>query len=453
MYRPFSKSELKEKRKEYEKLYDKRHLLVQMDKTMDWSYVYSLLQPFYSKDKGRPSLDPLMLVKILIIQYVEGFRSVRFTCKQIEQHITYRWFLGLSMSDSVPCHSSVSKFLRHRVDPKVWETLFEYVLLQIKKEGFLSPETWAADETELKANANKRKRVKVIRKEIETEDEHVLQLLNKKRLQYGKKPLAPKPPKEVKKEVICSTTDPDAGLSVKHDPRGLFAFHDHRIVDTLHNFILDAHVTSANVPGHRVLMERIDRVRQRIGYTPKEIVLDAGYYNARLGRALEEKKIDAYVSYRRFHRKEHPKCRSSRFRLVKEDVYVCPCGVEFIYSTSTRAGYHEYKPRVKGSCAGCPVANDKGDRVLRVSVHQEYYQKLKERRLSKRGKVLRLVRPATIERSFAESKELHGLRFARYRGVPYVQIQVWITAMIQNLKKWIKLRSLQLHGIDLSYHK
>ncbi|MBE2920254.1 IS1182 family transposase, partial [Anoxybacillus flavithermus] len=73
--------------------------------------------------------------------------------------------------------------------------------------------------------------------------------------------------------------------------------------------------------------------------------------------------------------------------------------------------------------------------------------------LSEKGKVFRLVRPATIERSFAESKELHGLRFARYRGVPYVQIRFWITAMIQNLKKWTKLRSLQSHGIDLSYHK
>ncbi len=192
-------------------MYDKRHLLVQIDKVMDWDYVYSLLKPFYSEDKGRPSLDPLMLVKILIIQYVEGFRSVRFTCKQIDQHLTYRWFLGLSMDDSAPCHSSVSKFLRHRVDQNVWETLFEYVLLQIKKEGFLSPETWAADETELKANANKRKRVKVVRKVVEKEDEYVLQLVNKKRLQHGKKPLDPKSPKEVEKEVICSTTDPMQG--------------------------------------------------------------------------------------------------------------------------------------------------------------------------------------------------------------------------------------------------
>ncbi|WP_035097904.1 transposase, partial [Anoxybacteroides tepidamans] len=88
---------------------------------------------------------------------------------------------------------------------------------------------------------------------------------------------------------------------------------------------------------------------------------------------------------------------------------------------------------------------------FRVSVHQDIYDRMRNRRLSARGKVLRSVRPATIERSFAESKELHGLRFARYRGVRYVQIQVWITAMIQNLKKWAKLRSLQLYGLSLTY--
>lgn len=446
MYFYRSNLEIQENRRAYESMVDSNHVLVQIDRFMDWNHVYRLLQPFYSMNTGRPSIDPLILVKILMIQYLEGFRSVRFTCKQIQQHMTYRWFLGLSLHDSVPCHSSVSKFLRHRVDPQVWESMFERVLRQIHEEGFLSPDTWAADETELKAHANKRKRIQVVQTVVDQEEEEVLKLVNEKRRQHGKKPLPPQAAKERTKTIICSTTDPDAGLSVKHDPRGLFAFHDHRIVDTLHNLILDAYVTAATVPGHRVLMDRIERVQQRVGMVPKEIVLDAGYYNARLGRVLENKGMEAYISYRRVHRKEHPDCRSAQFRWVADDVYACPCGVKLTYSTSTRTGYHEYRPAMKGSCAGCPAAKGPKDRVFRVSVHQDIYDRMRNRRLSARGKVLRSVRPATIERSFAESKELHGLRFARYRGVRYVQIQVWITAMIQNLKKWAKLRSLQQIG-------
>ncbi|MDR0139572.1 transposase [Metabacillus idriensis] len=136
---------------------------------------------------------------------------------------------------------------------------------------------------------------------------------------------------------------------------------------------------------------------------------------------------------------------------MKENLFGCPCGVPFHYTNTTRQGYHEYKPP-KGSCGGCPFAKKQGeDRVLRISIHQETYDKLHEQRLSYRGKILKSVRPATVELSFAHSKELHGLRYARYRGVQKVMTQVLMTAIIQNLKKWAKLRSLQKIGLHLTY--
>ncbi|KKB33885.1 Mobile element protein [Bacillus thermotolerans] len=124
----------------------------------------------------------------------------------------------------------------------------------------------------------------------------------------------------------------------------------------------------------------------------------------------------------------------------------------FYYRTTTRKGAHEFKPP-KGSCQGCPFAKKPGeDRVLRLSIHQETYNELRQQRLSLRGKILRSVRPSTVELSFAHSKELHGLRYARYRGVQKVKTQVLMTAIIQNLKKWAKLRSLQKIGLHLTSH-
>ncbi|MBB3869775.1 transposase [Parageobacillus toebii NBRC 107807] len=148
MYYYQSNLEIQQNRRAYESMYGPNHILVQIDKLMDWNHVYQLLEPFYPSTIGRPTIDPLIFVKILMIQYLEGFRSVRFTCKQIQQHATYRWFLGISPTDKAPCHSSISKFLRHRVDPGVWEVLFDHVLQRIQEDGFLSPDTWAADETE-----------------------------------------------------------------------------------------------------------------------------------------------------------------------------------------------------------------------------------------------------------------------------------------------------------------
>nr|WP_255295648.1 transposase [Bacillus cereus] len=84
-------------------------------------------------------------------------------------------------------------------------------------------------------------------------------------------------------------------------------------------------------------------------------------------------------------------------------------------------------------------------------MHQETYDKLREQRLSIRGKILKSVRPATVELNFAHSKELHGLCYARYRGVQKVKAQVLMTAIIQNLKKRTKFRSLQQVGLHLTH--
>jgi len=200
-----------------------------------------------------------------------------------------------------------------------------------------------------------------------------------------------------------------------------------------------------------VVLQQFDQLRMFHNSYAKEVALDAGYYNVRMRKELEKWKMFAYISYRRYARNEHSKCKTTQFRKAAEDLYACTCGVPFSYKNFTRQGYHEYRPP-KGSCEGCPYAK-KGDRVLRISVHQDVYDRLHSQRLSPRGKVLRSVRPSTVERSFAESKELHGFRFARYRGIQKVTIQVLMTAISQNLKKWARLRSLRESGIDLSYQK
>ena len=159
MYVTYSRREIEENRKFYEMMYDPSHQLVKMDQVMDWNFVSKQLEVFYPYNIGRPTKDPIMLMKILLIQYLEGFRSVRFTCKQVKQHATYRWFLGISPTEKIPDHSTISKFLSQRLQGVAfWEELFQHCLLFIHDEGFIANETWVADETELKANANKRVR-------------------------------------------------------------------------------------------------------------------------------------------------------------------------------------------------------------------------------------------------------------------------------------------------------
>lgn len=125
-----------ENRKHYELMYDRIHTLVKIEKIMHWSLVYRYIKPFYSSHIGCPTIDPLIFVKILLIQYMEGLRSVRFTCKQVQQNITYRWFLGISPYDRVPCHSTISKFLHRRIsDSSIWEALFRHIVKLIEQDA------------------------------------------------------------------------------------------------------------------------------------------------------------------------------------------------------------------------------------------------------------------------------------------------------------------------------
>ncbi|MED4589869.1 transposase [Priestia flexa] len=381
--------------------------------------------------------------------------SIKSLVNQLKQNATYRWFLGISSQEKIPDHSTISKFLSQRLQGTTfWEELFHHCLRLIHDEGFIANQTWVTDETELKANANKRVReTKIEQKKIEEEEEEEEDLakINERRAHYGKKPLQKKDPKVEEKHTIISPVDPDARLSVKHDERGRFAYFEHRIVDSLHNFIIATDVKAANVLGHRKLIGQVDQLNDLFGKYAKEIALDSGYYNAKLARKLFEQDFFVYMSYRRFPTKDHPQCRRYQFKQVKEDLYACPCGVPFYYKTTNRQGYQEFKPP-KGSCDSCPFAKkEKEDRVLRISIHQEIYDQFREQRLSSRGKILRSVRPSTVELSFAHSKELHGLRYARYRGVQKVKRQVLMTAIIQNLKKWTKLRSLKQIGLHLTY--
>ena len=453
MFFSYTYQEVEQNRTFYLQMYDPSHQLVQIDQTVDWHQLYDQLKRYYPKKIGRPSIDPIVLVKILMVQGLEGFRSVRFTCKQVQQNATYRWFLGITPFQKVPNHSTISKFLHKRLGgPAFWRNLFQSHVQAIHQEGFLSHEIWVADETELKANANKRKREVFYTETVVEEDEENLELINDVRNRYGKKSLKAKEARSIWKRTNRSPVDPDARLSVKHEKRGRFAYFEHRIVDALHNFIIATDVTAANVPGHRILPSQLDSLKNLFGRYCIELALDAGYYNARLAKELLNRNLFVYVSYRRTPTKEHPQCRRTQFQQVREDLYACPCGVPFYYRTTTRTGYHEFKPP-KGSCDRCPFVKKQGeDRTLRISIHQQIYDWLHTQRLSLRGKILRVVRPSTIELSFAHSKELHGLRYARYRGVQKVETQVLMTAIIQNLKKWTKLRSLQKIGLHLTSH-
>ena len=139
------------------------HLLRKIDETIDFSFIYELVEEKYSPDNGRPSIDPVTLIKMPMIQYLFGIPSMRRTVEEIEVNVAYRWFLGLDFYDRVPHFSTFGKNYKRRFEgTDLFEQIFSQILLQCMRAGLVDTETVFVDATHVKAAAN-RKKVKKVR--------------------------------------------------------------------------------------------------------------------------------------------------------------------------------------------------------------------------------------------------------------------------------------------------
>ncbi|VDZ41366.1 ISSag8, transposase [Streptococcus dysgalactiae subsp. dysgalactiae] len=141
-----------------DELVPKDQLLRLIEQAIDFSFIYDLVKDSYCADNGRPSLDPVMLVKIPMIQCLFGIRSMRQTIKDIEVNVAYRWFLGLTLEDKVPHFTTYGKNYNRRFqDKQVIEAIFAYILGLCLNAGLIDPTDIFVDGTHIKAAANNHK--------------------------------------------------------------------------------------------------------------------------------------------------------------------------------------------------------------------------------------------------------------------------------------------------------
>ena len=134
------------------------HMLRLIDKAIDWTFIYELVEEKYCPDNGRPSMDPVMLIKIPFIQYLYGIKSMRQTIKEIEVNVAYRWFLGLDMLDPVPHFSTFGKnYTRRFKDTDLFEQIFAKILEDCMKFKLVDTDQIFVDSTHVKACANSKK--------------------------------------------------------------------------------------------------------------------------------------------------------------------------------------------------------------------------------------------------------------------------------------------------------
>lgn len=241
------------------------------------------------------------------------------------------------------------------------------------------------------------------------------------------------------KEIKISTTDPESGYMYREGkPEGFF-YLDHRTTDFKYNIITDVHITPGNVHDSIPYINRLDRQTNRFGFNVEAVALDSGYLTAPICKSLIERNVFGVIGHRRFHPTQglFPKWK---FKYNQEtNTYRCPNGEDLGYRTTTRQGYREYVSNPK-KCKTCPLLEQctrskNHQKVVTRHVWEDAKEQIRENRLSKSGKNLYKKRKETVERSFADAKQLHGLRYCRLRGIQKVQEQALMTAACQNIKK------------------
>jgi transposase len=423
-----------------EQLVPPNHLVRKMEAALDFSFIYQLVKDMYSEERGRPSIDPVVLIKMAFIQYTFGIRSMRKTIEEIETNVAYRWFLGFGFYDKVPHFSTFGKNYERRFkDTDLFEQIFYRILREASEKKLISSEHIFIDSTHVKASANKKKfEKKVVRKEAKAYGSRLQEEINGDREEHGKKPFPPdKFDKEEFKEIKESTTDPESGYYVKDERTKQFAYSFHAASDRK-GFVLGAIVTPGNVHDSAILEPLLEKVIEKHG-KPEAVAADAGYKTPAIAQYLFENDMRPALPYTRPRTKDGYMKKHEYVYDEHYDCYICPQGQILKYATTTKEGYRQYFSNPI-QCKTCPLLSEctqskEHKKLIQRHVWENYLEEADHLRHTQENKSIYAKRKETIERVFADAKEKHGMRWTTLRGLKKLSMQAMLTFASMNLKK------------------
>lgn len=428
------------------------HLVRQIDGVLDLSWVHKELGPYYSHT-GRPSIDPVLMIRMLIVGYVFALRSERRLCAEVQVNLAYRWFCKLGIEDQIPDHSVFCRARHERFrESDALRRVFEGVVAMCIAAGLVGGEAFSIDASLIKADVDKMKRVpgdQPIAWPKAQEASHAvreyLAALDATRSDEdsggdgggssggGSR----QTPKQV------SLTDPQATWVTRPGVNPFFAYDVNYLIDNKLGIIVDAEGTRANRAVEiDVTKTMLDRVERRFDLRPQRLAGDTAYGAVRLLKWLVDRKITPHIPV--WDKSARPDGTFSRADFVfnrERNVYFCPGGAELTSTGNIDQGHIVYYRASKNDCSGCVLKpkcttavvrkitrdlnEDVRDGVRTLANTQAFQQSRRERK--------------KIEMRFAHMKRILRLDRLRLRGLNGVKDEVLLTATAQNLRRFAKL--------------
>src|SRR3990167_4187657 len=298
------------------------HMLRAIDRFVDLEGVRTHVAPFYSQI-GRPSIDPELLIRMLLVGYCFGIRSERRLCEEVHLNLAYRWFCRLGLEDEVPNHSTFSKNRHGRFrDSDLFRWLFNEVLRRCMAAGLVKGEGFAVDASIIKADASRQRGV--AGDEVDWNDPKLSSRAVREYLEaLDEEALAEALPKKI------SLTDPQSRWTAAPGGPAYFAYSTNYLIDTEHGVIMDVEATQAHrtaeVDSTRTMVER---VKAQFDLTPERLISDTAYGTApMLAWMVEEKNIESHVPVWDKTERKDDSLSSNDFHWNQEaNEYRCPTG-------------------------------------------------------------------------------------------------------------------------------
>jgi transposase len=267
------------------------HLLRKIDRFVDLSEVRTHLEPYYS-ETGRPSIDPELMIRMLIVGYSFGIRSERRLCDEVHPNLAYRWFCRLGLDGDVPDHSTFSKNRHGRFrESDLLRKLFETVVARCMKEGVVGGEAFAVDASIIVADAHRRRGVAKVEDLIPTSSRAVAEYLSvlDDAAFSGATPVEPK---------VISPTDPAARYTASANSVAGYAYSDNYLIDLKHAVIVDVEATTTIRQAEGgAAKTMLDRTADQFDLTPSRLVADGGYGSADMvGWLVDERGIEPHLN-------------------------------------------------------------------------------------------------------------------------------------------------------------
>jgi len=413
------------------------HLLRLIDKHVSFEFVRQQLKDSYS-ESGRPSIDPELLLRILLIGYLYGITSERKLVEELRMHLAWRWFTGLGFDQEIPHHSTFSKNRHGRFqESRLFEQLFEQIVRQCVEVGLVEGKHLSVDGSFVEANAAKESRIP---REQLVEAAQVHQTVR----QYLKEVKEQNPVEEpVHQQDQVSTTDPDSTYATKGGMPARLGYYDNYLVDNNSCVIVGVQATAARMSQESVAaQDMLTRFAWWQGRAPESLAADTTYGNGEFLQWLAGRSITPYMRTRdSIHRKNSPFFGPEHFRYEPEhNRYICPAGQPLNYGGRNMRNRTYAYIGTRKRCGVCSLRAKCTSGAFRfLAIHMDEAARQHARQLAHTPEFAKAQRQRKkVEALFAELKNQIGLRRLRLRRLKFVREQFFLAATAQNLKRLVR---------------